>query len=140
MCFEQIGGKACIHCAKGKMCCIPQGLMDRNTTDAPQKVPKVTKPADSSSKSAHSSSRPAQAAKSVPVDYTLPRAPWPTKKSKKAAGKQKEVSVPTEAEEVAPLAEPMQQDTPLAGPVEHRSLFADIYRGRGISVLFLSIS
>ena len=117
-----------MHCAKGKACCIPLGAIDGNATDAPPTVKKVSKPA-------HPSSHPARAAKSAQVDYTLPPVPWPTKKSKKAAGKQKEVSVAIEAKEVqgvAPLAEPMEQEAPSAVPMQQHSLFADI--DRGISV------
>jgi hypothetical protein len=131
MCFEQIGGKACMHCAKGKTRCIPQGPIDGNTTEAPPKVKKVSKPA-------RPSSRPARATKSAQVDYTLPPVPRPTKKSKKAAGKQKEVPIEAEqVQEVASSAEPMQRD---GVPRGERSLFADIDRGSGISIIFLSFS
>ena len=113
-----------MHCAKGKTHCIPLGAIDGNATDAPPTVKKVLKPA-------HPSSRPARAAKSAQVDYMLPPVPRPTKKSKKVAGKQKEVSVAIEAEEVQGVA---------PSAMQQRSLFADIDSGRGISVLFLLFS
>ena len=125
-----------MQCAKGKTCCIPLGGIDGNATDAPPKVKKVSKPA-------HPSSHPERATKLTQVDYTLPPVPRPTKKLKKVAGKQKEVPVPIEAEQVqgvAPSAKPMQQEAPLAVLMQQRSLFADIDRGRSISVLFLSFS
>ena len=33
MCFEQVGGKACLHCAKGKIRCVGQDEEDGNMTE-----------------------------------------------------------------------------------------------------------
>ena len=34
MCFKQVGGKACLHCAKGKIRCVGQDEEDGNVTEA----------------------------------------------------------------------------------------------------------